>query len=180
MLLACIAVCMSNMSFSLHGFSVHVSCQTHSSSQPSLILCPQSNRFNVLNPPPPCFTYFSPHLFLAFFLIPADLSLLPPFNLVHKAFEWCFLCSVPLSGRIRGLGSLPVDERGTVRGCQYTNTKQYPIVHPPFCFLQWEASSTKDITWIWGPEWSFDRAGKKLTDVIPIWNNCEHLQCWNK
>lgn len=90
------------------------------------------------------------------------------FDLVHKAFERCFLYSVPLSGRLRGLGSLPVGERGTVRGCQYTNTKQYPIVHPPFCFLQWEASSIKDIQWFWGPERSFDRAGTKLTDVIPL------------
>lgn len=176
MLLACIAVCMSNMSFSLHGFSVHVPCQTHPFSQPSSILSPQNNLFNVFNPHPPLDITFRPLLlflafvFLSFFFFFNSRWTFPfsSFDLVHKAFERCFLYSVPLSGRLRGLGSLPVGERGTVRGSQYTNTKQYPIVHPPFCFLQWEASSIKDIQWFWGPERSFDRAGTKLTDVIPL------------
>lgn len=150
MLLACIAVCMSNMSFSLHGFSVHVPCQTHSFSQPSSILSTQ----NYLD--------FSPSLLLSLaflFLFP----LIFPFLLLLSCAQsfWTMLpllCTSLWKARRSGL-SLPVGGRGTVRGYQYTNTKQYPIVHPSFCFLQWEASSTKDIQWFWGPERSFDRAG---------------------
>lgn len=175
------------MSFSLHGFSVHVPCQTHSFSQPSSILSPQNYLFNVLNSP------FCPLLFTLSAFISGRLF----FKLLFPRSRWSFpfllllscaqsfwtmlplLCTSLWKARRSGL-SPPVGGRGTVRGYQYTNTKQYPVVHPPFCFLQWEASSTKDIQWFWGPERSFDRAGTKLTDVIPIWNNCEHLQCWNK
>lgn len=148
MLLACIAVCMSNMSFSLHGFSVIVPCQTHSFSQPSLILSPQNYLLKFKLPFCPLFFTLSALISgLLFLLSPSALFLSPPPPyLVHKVFERCFLYSVPLSGRLRGLGSvyLLVEERQG-GDTSTTNTKQYPDVHPPFCFLQWEASSTKDI-----------------------------------
>lgn len=165
------------MSFSLHGFSVHVPCQTHSFSQPSSILSPQNYLLNVLNSPscPLLFTlsaFISGLLSLFFFncsLAPANLSLPPPLILCTKFLNDASFTLYLSLERLGGLGSLYLlVEEGTVRGCQYTNTKQYPIVHPPFCFLQWEASSTKDIWWFGGPERSFDRAGTKLTDVIPI------------
>lgn len=93
MLLACIAVCMSNTSFSLHGFSVHVPCQTH---PPSLSLHRFSRHkttfFDVLNPPPPS-PYFLPplFLFLAFFF-----SFFFKFRFLlllscAQSFERCFL-----------------------------------------------------------------------------------------
>lgn len=86
MLLACIAVCMSNTSFSLHGFSVHVPCQTLSFSQPSSILfpsfslSPQKLPFKVLNSP--SVPYFSPSLLLfsafLFFITLHTLAKRPP------------------------------------------------------------------------------------------------------
>lgn len=119
-------------------------------------------------------------LFLAlFFLLNCSLRPPPPY-LVHKVFEGCFLNSVPLSGRLWGLGSLyPLVVEAQGGDTSTTNTKQYPDMRPPFCFLQWEASSTKDIQRFRGLHGSFDRAGAKLT-VIPVKHNCEHLQCWNK
>lgn len=165
MLLACIAVCMSNMSFSLHGFSVHVPCQTLSFSQPSLILSPQ----NYLFKSPLCPLLFTLFDCLAFFLYcfnsslaPTILSLLPPLILCTKYLSDASLTLYLWLKARRSALSVAVSSRGAVRGCQDTNTKQYPIVHPPFCFLQWEASSTKDIWWFWGPERALDRAGTKL------------------
>lgn len=132
-------------------------------SQPSSILSPQNNLFRRLkspSSPPPSPYFFTPSVFISglfsffsfpFFLSPAELPppLPPPFILCTKllsdaSFTLPLLCTSPWKAQRSGL-TLPVGERGTARGCQYTNTKQYPIVHPPLCFLQWEASSTKDI-----------------------------------
>ena len=147
MLLACIAVCMSNMSFSLHGFSVHVPCQTLCFSQASSVL-PQNDLWKGLDPPLPAPSgpYFKLSLLHLFRLLPFFLSfsviffffevpLNSPFLLLlfeQNIFERCFLYSVPLSLRkAQGPGlSHPVGERGTARGWQYTNTKQYPVVQP--------------------------------------------------
>lgn len=81
-----------------------------------------------------------PRLLLFQFLFnfpPKRPSSFPSFYLVHKAFEQCFLSSVPLSGWLRSLGFLSrFGERGTARGCRYTNIKQYPSIVPRlFCFL---------------------------------------------
>lgn len=129
-------------------------------------LSPQNNLFNVLILPlsPPCPLLLTLSAFISglfFLLIPTELSLPPPFILCTSFWTMLpLLCTSLWKAQRSGL-SLPVGERGTVRGCQSTNTKQYPIVHPPFCFLQWEASSTKDIQWFWGPEWSFWQSRNK-------------------
>lgn len=144
-------------------------------SQPSSILSPQNDLFRRFKSPfsqPLLFTpsVFISGLFFFSFISSAELPhppplLPPPFILCTKllsdaSFTLPLLCTSPWKAQRSGL-TLPVGERGTARGCQYTNTKQYPIVHPPLCFLQWEASSTKDIKWFWGPEWSFDKSRNK-------------------
>lgn len=154
--------------------------KTHSFSQPSSILSPQNYLYNVLNSPfcPLLFTlsFISGLLFVfffSFFLIVPLLLLIFPFLLLLLSCAQSFWTMLPLlctslwKAQRSGLSLLEVEEAqgGDI---STTNAKQYPIVHPPFCFLQWEASSTKDIQWFWGPEWPFDRAGTKLTDVIPI------------
>lgn len=149
MLLACIAVCMSNMSFSLHGFSVNVPCQTHSFSQPSSNLSPRNNCFKIspsLTFLPFCF-YFSPSFFFFFLcpLAPANLSLLPLLVLCTKFLNYASFTLYLSSGRLGGLGFLPVGRRGTGRGYQYYKYKAIPYCSPFFFFLQWEASSTKNI-----------------------------------
>ena len=83
--------------------------------------------------------------------------------------------TLKLSGRLKGRGSLYlVGSRGTGSGSQYpTNTKQYPIVHPPFCFLRWEASSTEDVRWPGGPRAAFWQSRNK-TD----WCNPHITRLW--
>lgn len=109
----------------------------------------------------PLSTFISCPLFLSlsfpFFFFFFNRPLSPPLILCTK---WNDASSPEGS---EGLGSLSTSGRQRHReGISVVqNTKQYPIVHPPFCFLQWEASSTKDIQWSRGPGRPFDRAGTK-------------------
>lgn len=135
MLLACIAVCMSNTSFSLHGFSVHVPCQTHSFSQPSSILSTKL-LFKVFKFPlwPLPLTLSA---FISGLLFFVNYSLAPAYpssssNLVHKDFERCFLYSVPLARRLGGLHSryLLVEEAqwGDISTQTQSNTLSFTLL----------------------------------------------------